>query len=138
MDQGTCQPFDGDLNQYKTYLTSDRSKQGSAANSQEQSSADQKKAKRQAAAQLRQALKPLKNKLDKAEKNQKRLEAEKVKLDERMLAPDFATLSPDQLVEHNKKYSQILKDLTKADEDWLEAWDNYEQAEAKLQEEAGS
>jgi len=138
VDQGTCQPFDGDLNQYKTYLTSDRSKQGSAANSQEQSSADQKKAKRQAAAQLRQALKPLKNKLDKAEKNQKRLEAEKVKLDERMLAPDFATLSPDQLVEHNKKYSQILKDLTKADEDWLEAWDNYEQAEAKLQEEAGS
>ncbi len=135
VDQGTCRPFDGDLNEYKNYLTSDKSKP--AQSSEDAERTNDKKAKRQAAAQLRQQLKPMKNKLDKAEKRQKQLDAQKTKLDEKMMSPGFADLTPEQLIAHNKEYAAVTKELTEADELWLEAWSKYEEAEARLQEAAG-
>jgi ATP-binding cassette subfamily F protein 3 len=128
---GKVNPFDGDLGDYQQWLK-EQSKTVAPAQtaSDEQSSLLSKKQSRQASAEKRRQLQPLRNLVNKLERKVAALERQKAEIDTRLVEPKiYDAENKTQLTEVLKEQSRIQKELADAEEQWMGAMEELEQAE---------
>ncbi|MFD1624316.1 ABC-F family ATP-binding cassette domain-containing protein [Azospirillum griseum] len=131
---GTVQPYDGDLDDYRRFLL-DRAKAERAvakANALgDRDTGPNKKDQRRAAAESRAALAPLKRKATDAEALVNKLTEEKRKIEAKMADPALYTGPADKLTKLQIDLGTVDKKLASAEETWLEALEAYETAAAE-------
>ncbi len=126
VDDGRLQPFDGDLDDYKTWLAQRRAADAAAAQCPDRA-ADKasRKADREAAAADRQARlaarRPLQKELDQLDKKLGPWNAEKTQLDERLADPDLYT-GPEagEVPKLLKRQAELTEKIDEAELRWLE------------------
>ena len=122
--EGTVVPYDGDLDDYRR-LVLGREVRREAQSEERLSRTDQ----RRAAAEKREELKPLKRRIDKAEQAVAKLSAEIALIDSE-LATDLFARDPAKATELSKSRARAADALARAEEDWLSASAEYEEAMA--------
>ncbi len=125
---GSCQPYDGDMEDYRRLLLerarADRAEaKGGAGPS--------RKDQRRASAEARVALAPLKKKATDAEALVTKLSAEKSKITAKLADPKLYEGSSDVLRALQIDLGVVEKKLTAAEEAWLEVLETYEAAAAE-------
>ena len=136
VDGGRVQPYDGDLEDYRTLLLSRRkggnggtgATGGTGGNAAKASNAPNKKERRRAAADKRAALASLKKRLTEAEAAVHRLEADQSKLRDILADPKLYDGGNEKLVDLQKRASQVAKDLKSAEETWIRLHEEWERA----------
>jgi len=135
---GAVRPFDGDMEAYRSVLLStDGSKtpapvaelEAETKPSEVVANVDRKEQRRQAAEQ-RQALAPLRKQLQRIEKNAAKFEAEKAEIEAKMADPAIYDGDSAKLVELQKDLGWVARQLSEAEEAWLELQQELEQASA--------
>ncbi|MEJ0077279.1 MAG: ABC-F family ATP-binding cassette domain-containing protein [Alphaproteobacteria bacterium] len=121
---GTVVPYEGDLDDYRR-LVLGREVRREVQRDERVSRTDQ----RRAAAEKREELKPLKRRIDKAEQAVARLSAE-IALIDAELATDLFARDPAKAAELSKSRAKAAEALARAEEDWLAASSEYEEAMA--------
>ena len=115
---GTCQPFDGDLDEYRRFVIENR-----------RAEKRQEKAAKKAAEPSNPAQKPnqkavnpsnLRKKLDKLEAELKTLNEQKIELETRMAAPHFYQKPAAETRETQAQYETLKKTLETKEKDWLD------------------
>jgi ATP-binding cassette subfamily F protein 3 len=119
---GTVQPFDGDLEDYRQWLLNSRR---STVSREEKSS---KSESRRETAGRRRQLKPLKEKADAAEKEIARLTAEIAAIDSELAAPDVFVKDVAKATELTRKRTASAEQLAQAEAVWIDAAAAYEAA----------
>src|SRR3954464_2412912 len=119
---GTVIPYEGDLDDYRR-LVLGREARGETQRDERVSRTDQ----RRAAAEKREELKPLKRRIDAAEQAVARLSAEIAQIDAE-LATDLFARDPAKATELSKSRAKAADALARAEEDWLSASAEYEEA----------
>jgi ATP-binding cassette subfamily F protein 3 len=114
---GACTNFDGDLEDYRKFVTQSRREE--RKNDREKKSAEAAKPVEKPKAEKPNPV-VLKKKAEQAEKEIARLSAQKEKLEAAMADPDFFK-DAFKAAEAQKTYARIVKDLEKQEEIWLEA-----------------
>ena len=122
--EGTVVPYDGDLDDYRR-LVLGREARKETAREERVSRTDQ----RRAAAERREELKPLKRRIDKAEQAVAKLTAEIALIDSELAADLFAR-DPAKATALSKSRARAADALAHAEEDWLAASAEYEEAMA--------
>ncbi|HYH22026.1 MAG TPA: ABC-F family ATP-binding cassette domain-containing protein [Azospirillum sp.] len=125
---GTCQPFDGDLDDYKRLLLERARAERSDAKGD---TGPSRKDQRRASAEARAALAPLKKKATDAEALVTRLSAEKARISEKLADPALYTGPADKLTKLQIDLGAVDKKLAAAEETWMEALEAYEAAAAE-------
>ena len=128
---GGVNPFEGDLADYQKWLK-DQAKIDVADNRSpdDQSTALSKKQTRQVSAEKRRQLQPLRNTVKKLEQTVAALEQQKTEIDSKLAQPHmYNAENKAQLTELLKEQSRIQKELAQAEEQWLGAMEELEQAE---------
>ena len=129
---GTCQPYDGDMDDYRRLLLDRaRAERSSGARGGEAADAVSRKDQRRAAAEARASLAPLKRKASDAETLVTKLTAEKRKLEEQLADPTLYNGSGDKPQKLQIELGTVEKKLAAAEESWLEAIEAYENAAAE-------
>jgi ATP-binding cassette, subfamily F, member 3 len=121
---GRVVPFDGDLDDYRRFLLTPDAMLKAAAAEPKQTKEDA----RREAAEKRRRLKPLKDKVDAAEHQIADLTAEIKKLDATLADPLLFVHDPKKGTAVSKKRAEAVKKLEAAEERWLLAHEDYEQA----------
>ena len=125
VQDGTCQPFDGDLKEYRQSLQDAQRKRRAPVDGETGANAPQprldKKAERRARADARAALQPLRDVCAKAEKTVARLTLEKVQLEQKLADPKVYNGDNGEVLRLQKQMGKINKDLSQAETAWLEA-----------------
>ncbi|WP_029006979.1 ABC-F family ATP-binding cassette domain-containing protein [Azospirillum halopraeferens] len=124
---GTCQPYDGDLDDYRRMLL-EKARAERSAGDAGRDSGPSRKDQRRASAEARAALAPLKRKATDAEKLVTRLSDEKSRLQERLADPALYDGPADALTKVQKELGALEKRLAAAEEEWLAAAEAYEAA----------
>ena len=122
--EGTVVPYEGDLDDYRR-LVLGREARKETAREERVSRTDQ----RRAAAERREELKPLKRRIDKAEQAVAKLTAEIALIDSELAADLFAR-DPAKATALSKSRARAADALARAEEDWLSASAEYEEAMA--------
>jgi ATP-binding cassette subfamily F protein 3 len=128
---GEVKPFDGDLADYQQWLK-DHAKaiDGNSNTTAEQNTSLSKKQTRQASAEKRRQLQPLRKVVRQLEQKVAKLEQQKTELDSKLAQPEiYDAENKLQLTELLKEQSLIQKQLTDAEEQWLAAMEELEQAQ---------
>ena len=131
VDDGKCKQFDGDLDDYKRQLMEARRIKRDAA---KDGSTDtdgprvDKKADRKARAEARAATQHLRKAVQSAEKRVTKLTDEKSKLQEKLADPALYTAPSDDLTRLQIALGQVEKQLEEAEEAWLDAETDLENA----------
>jgi ATP-binding cassette subfamily F protein 3 len=123
---GRALPFDGDLDDYRKFLLTPDAVMKPAAVEPKLT----KEGARREAADKRRRLKPLKDKVDAAEHQIADLTAEIKKLDAALADPLLFVHDPKKGTAVSKKRAEAVKKLEAAEERWLAAHEEYEQAAA--------
>ena len=122
---GTVTPYEGDLDDYRRQVL------GRDGKAREERRDDEPRVsrtdQRRAAAEKREELKPLKKRIDAAEKSVTRLTAEIARIDDELAAGLFAR-DPAKGTALSKARAEAADALTRAEEDWLAASAEYEDA----------
>ena len=117
---GAVTPFDGDLDEYRRFVLSDR---GADTNARKQTSEMAPRASRaelrRAAAEKRIELTPLRRRLTEAEKTIARLTAEIARIDTALATPDLYTREPDKAATLSKARADAADALAHAEDEWL-------------------
>jgi ATP-binding cassette subfamily F protein 3 len=117
---GAVTPFDGDLDEYRRFVLSDR---GGDATARKQSSEMGPRASRaelrRAAAEKRIELTPLRRRLTEAEKTIARLTAEITRIDSALAAPDLYAREPEKAATLSKARADAADALARAEDEWL-------------------
>jgi ATP-binding cassette, subfamily F, member 3 len=125
--EGTVAPYEGDLDDYRRLVL------GREARPNETREAGENRLSRtdlrRAAAEKREELKPLKRRIDAAEKAVAKLTAEIAAIDAQ-LASDLFARDPAKATVLSKSRADAVSALAKAEEDWLSASAEYEDAMA--------
>lgn len=123
----TVAPYEGDLDDYRRIVLGREARKQDAGESSEArvSRTDQ----RRAAAEKREELKPLKRRIDAAEKAVARLTADIAAIDAQLAGGLFAR-DPAKATTLSKSRSEAADALARAEEDWLAASAQYEEAMA--------
>jgi ATP-binding cassette subfamily F protein 3 len=122
----TVAPYDGDLDDYRRIVLGREAKKDTRDDGAEKvSRTDQ----RRAAAEKREELKPLKRRIDAAEKQVNKLTADIEKMDAE-LASDLFARDPAKATALSKSRAEAANALATAEEDWLSASAEYEEAMA--------
>jgi len=134
VSDGTCRPFEGDLDDYE------RSVIGGERMAQEERPARAeaiapapeatKRDQRRVAADRRQRLAPLKRAVEQAEKEIARLEAKRTEIAARLNDPALYNGPSEAITTAQKDKAWIDRDLASAEERWIEANDAYEKAQS--------
>ncbi len=128
---GTCQPFDGDLADYRRWLLStSRASKGNGADAGTTARAPGRKEERRAAAEVRAALAPLRRQAADAEKRIAKLERDKADLEAQLADPALYAGSGDQLTDLQKQLHGVRTMLEEAETAWLDAQTALEEATA--------
>jgi len=129
VSDGKAQPFDGDLDDYSTWIK-DKSKQTDSSTSQTSNNPaieTSRKQQKQQQADQRQRIKPLRDALKKAEKKLDKLYSQQKKLEEQMADSQLYEKSQkEQLAQLIKEKHLIDKQLEETEEQWLTAQDALE------------
>jgi ATP-binding cassette subfamily F protein 3 len=120
--EGALLPFDGDLDDYRALILSERGRRSEA-----REQGNSKKDRRREAAGKREALAPLRRKVEAAEKEIARISAEKRKLEGEMADPALYA-DKSRAAEAAKRHARLNEALTAAESAWLEASEAYEAA----------
>ncbi|HEY9164369.1 MAG TPA: ABC transporter ATP-binding protein, partial [Magnetovibrio sp.] len=124
VQDGTCQPFEGDLKEYRQSLQDAQRKRRAPVNGETGGTAQprlDKKAERRARADARAALQPLRDISKKAEKTVARLTQEKLQLEQKLADPKVYNGDSAEVMRLQKQLGKIAKDLSQAETAWLEA-----------------
>jgi ATP-binding cassette subfamily F protein 3 len=126
---GTVQPFDGDLDDYRRFLLSGDNTPGARKPAAPKVT---KEEVRRDAAEKRRQLRPLKEKVEIAEHQIADLNAEIAKLDKALSDPLLFTRDPAKGSAVSKKRADAVRRLAAAEERWLAANEDYEKAMAEV------
>lgn len=123
VQDGTCQPFDGDLGEYRQSLLDSRKGRRASGGGKNAQNAPQldKKAERRARADARAATQSLRANAQKAEKNLARLNEEKTRIENELADPKIYEGSSEQLKRLQIQLGKINKNLEEAENIWLTA-----------------
>jgi len=125
---GAVKPFDGDIDDYRRFVTSSESREGNGKG--ESGAANSKAEKRRENAQLREKLKPVAKKIKETESLMEKL-GKKIQAIETQLAdPDLYTKSPARAGELAKERSALVDELSSHEENWLALSAEYEEGMA--------
>ncbi|MEO1120965.1 MAG: ATP-binding cassette domain-containing protein, partial [Pseudomonadota bacterium] len=127
---GGVQSFDGDLEDYKKLLLSERG--GAARKAQATQNAAAKPAGRRAAAEKRSQLAPMRAEVEACETRIAKLEDMREKVETLLADPALYDDQSGRLEELNRKHGEILAGLNKAETLWEAAAAKLEEAEAAL------
>ncbi|WP_114858161.1 ABC-F family ATP-binding cassette domain-containing protein [Azospirillum brasilense] len=129
---GTVQPYDGDLDDYRRFLLDRARAERAAAKGGEAADAGaSRKDQRRAAAEARAALAPLKKKATDAESQVNKLTEEKRKIEAKLADPALYSGPSDKLQKLQIDLGVVDKKLSAAEEAWLEHLEAYESAAAE-------
>jgi ATP-binding cassette, subfamily F, member 3 len=135
---GRVEPFDGDMDDYRSILLNGGARSNGTPRSSDAERAaansPNRKEKRRVAAERQQVLAPLKKRLQQAERIIERLETEKTQLIETMADPDLYASDTSRLTELQKKLGQLEKDLGDAEDVWAGLQDAWDQAQVEPSE----
>ncbi|MGD1868199.1 MAG: ABC-F family ATP-binding cassette domain-containing protein [Neomegalonema sp.] len=127
---GGVQSFDGDLEDYKKLLLSERG--GAARKAHATQNAAAKPAGRRAAAEKRAQLAPMREEVEACETRIAKLEDMREKVETLLADPALYDDQSGRLEELNRKHGEILAGLNKAETLWEAAAAKLEEAEAAL------
>jgi ATP-binding cassette subfamily F protein 3 len=117
---GTVQPFDGDLDDYRTWLTEQKRSASDTTNDTPRESGLAKKEQRKQEADRRKQLKPLLNKLKKTEQAVEKYHAEQKELEQQLADPDiYQDSQKDTLKKLMAKKVEIDQALEQAETEWM-------------------
>jgi len=125
---GRVAPFDGDLDDYRRYLLASEPVPDAPRVEPKQTKEDA----RREAAEKRRRLKPLKDKVDAAEHQIAALNAEIAKLDAALADPLLFVHDPKKGTAVSKKRAEAVRKLAAAEDRWLHAHEEYEQAAREM------
>ncbi|KAA0685557.1 ABC-F family ATP-binding cassette domain-containing protein [Azospirillum brasilense] len=129
---GTVQPYDGDLDDYRRFLLDRARAERAAAKGGEATDAGaSRKDQRRAAAEARATLAPLKKKATDAESQVNKLTEEKRKIEAKLADPALYSGPSDKLRKLQIDLGVVDKKLSAAEEAWLEHLEAYESAAAE-------
>jgi ATP-binding cassette subfamily F protein 3 len=134
VDGGTCQPYDGDLEDYRKLLLDKRRTERSEARADAATGRDtgsSRRDQRRAAAELRTQLAPLKRKADDLEKQIGKLTKERQALETKLADPALYEGPADKVRKLQIDLGEIEKKLRTAEDAWMEALEALETAEAE-------
>ena len=114
---GTIKPFDGDLDDYRRLVLSDRG--GEARRVTDSSPRASRAELRRAAAEKRSELTPLRRRLAQAEKTIARLTAEITRIDAALAVPDLYAREPNKAAALSKARADAAAALALAEDEWL-------------------
>ena len=124
---GTCAPFDGDLDDYRRLLTEQRR----AARRDDENGVDDRKARRRNRAEARERAAPLRRAAREAEKAIEKLGAEKTKIEAELAKPELYDGPAEKVTRLNTRLAEVTRALATAEEQWLESTDALEAALAE-------
>ena len=130
---GTVRPYDGDLDDYRRFVLSDRGGTAGTAERNGQSEAEPRVGRtqmRRAAAEKRAELAPLRQRISGAEKRIAQLGATLARIDADLATPDLFARDPDKAARLSKQRAETASALAQAEDDWLDASSAYEAANA--------
>jgi ATP-binding cassette subfamily F protein 3 len=114
---GGVRPFDGDMEDYRRLLLSERGGGGRVA-----SQAAKAKPARRSASEIRRALAPLRAEVSKCEERVAKLEDMRDQIDRRLMDPEFyMTAEPAKLESLQRKRAEIEEALERAEALWVRA-----------------
>ena len=129
--EGTVQPFEGDLGDYRRSLQAQRRGERAAVAEKPRAEAPAKgKEKRRASADARAAAAHLRRAARDAESELERLTREKQALEQRLADPAVSQAAPEQLVALNREHHALTTAIAAAESAWLEAQEALEAATA--------
>nr|WP_255673958.1 ABC-F family ATP-binding cassette domain-containing protein [Komagataeibacter sp. FNDCF1] len=127
---GTVRPFDGDMAEYRTWLT-ERARAVSN-NDPARPAAAPRRDDRRERAEARKATAPLRKRIRDAEQLMARLVAERAKLEARLADPKlYESGRAEDVTALNTRLAAIAREHDRAEEDWLEAETELEAASAE-------
>jgi ATP-binding cassette subfamily F protein 3 len=125
---GTVRPFDGDLDDYRKLLLSERrsrdrgaAKPAAADGGAETHTAAGRKEQRRATAEQRAAIAHLKRAAAEAEKRLEKLQQKKAALETRLADPEVYNGPTAKLMELQLRYGDLKREIATAEDAWLEA-----------------
>lgn len=132
---GGVRAFDGDLDNYRSWLEQERTPaQAPAAESESKSAADRKD-RRRLLADKRQRLAPLKQKVTLLERELQRLAQQRDQLDSILADPSiYAAEAKMRLKETSAQRAAVLSSLKQTENDWLVAAEALDAAESEADE----
>jgi len=117
---GAVTPFDGDLDDYRRFVLSDRGGDTSARDRTTDGAPRASRAElRRAAAEKRVELTPLRKRLAETEKSIAKLTAEIASIDTALAAPGLFAREPDKAASLSKARADAASALARAEDDWL-------------------
>ena len=129
---GTVQPYDGDLDDYRRFLLDRaRAERAAAKGGETVDAGASRKDQRRAAAEARAALAPLKKKATDAESQVNKLTEEKRRIEAKLADPALYSGPSDKLQKLQIDLGVVDKKLSVAEEAWLEHLEAYESAAAE-------
>ncbi len=129
VEQGDVQPFDGDLEDYKTHLMRERA--GERASKRENKNND-KKASRQSGADIRLKLAPHKRSAEKAEAKLNKLTKIKEQIETELTDQTLYEVGvEDRLKALTLRSAKATIDIEAAEDEWLAAEQKYEEMKAQ-------
>src|SRR5271167_212932 len=112
---GTVQPFDGDLEDYRRLVL----ERAGPADRGRSSVAGDRRAARRRAAEKRRALDPLRERARRAEETVARLSREREELDRSFAAPNGAAVAGAALTDALKRRAEVARLISRAEAEWL-------------------
>jgi len=135
VDQGTVLPYDGDLNEYRTFLTKGAERKVTEPGQVPSIRETGKKERRRLAAEKRNQLAPLRKSLKHAEDTVTKLASEVKNLQAALANPDLYEQKDNNKIKSLQiKAGYAAKSLSDAEEAWIEIQANLERAEADITE----
>jgi len=129
VENGACEPFDGDLGDYRKKLLDDRRGQRADRSANGEKTGTNRKQARQDRARARAETANLRHNLKEAEKNLERLEKKKDELERRLSDPEVYGGPTAKLMDLQVRLGNIKTELLCAEEAWIAAGEALEQSE---------
>ncbi len=124
---GTVQPYDDDMEAYRSYILN--AKRGGEATAKDKAPSAQDR--RREAAEARAALAPLRKRIQAAEREIAKAGAEVVAREAALADPALYTADPTKAARLNQERTRWVEARERAEEEWLAASEAYEAAEAE-------
>ncbi|HEX9180121.1 MAG TPA: ABC transporter, partial [Burkholderiales bacterium] len=131
---GRVQPFDGDLDDYRDWLATNRSaEETEAAAKGEPSRKDQRRQEAESRNRANAMRRPLRSRIEALEKRMAALNEEKARLDALFASGDaYSDANRERLLVATRRQGEIAVELAAAEEDWLAAQEELEKLEAAM------
>jgi ATP-binding cassette subfamily F protein 3 len=123
VDEGTCQPYEGTLDDYALELRSKRrvARQSDKAETAGDAPKENKKQARKDRAEQRKATAKLRKTVQETEKKMAKLGEQKQKLEARLADPKIYNGSTSDMMKLQVEHSEIKEAMDQAEAAWLEA-----------------